>query len=346
MASQQKRTTTGSKKKTSGTSRKTTGRKTSASGRKTTTAARKSTARRTTTRKSTKKNSILKYMNRRMTGLLMCFVALLLVLSLLHYDGFLLKWINIFFTGLIGGGVYLFAATLVCAGILCMSRTQPYRLRAVCTLLIPVLWSALVQSVVYQNTNGLSFKAIGVLWKSGIAMQSGGALSGTLALLFTPALSQTGTRIILAALILVCLFAALNRTPWALAAQFSSFLADELDRMQEERKAAEAAAEPLAEGDMTVTPKKESRRKSKPEPQPAEASQPEAEKKPSLLARLRGKLANPEEENEMPEEQRETPVPVPEPVAAAAAEPSLPDAPSPSFVEIINTLTEDDPEPP
>ena len=44
---------------------------------------RKTTTQRTRTTARKKKNSALKYVNRRMTGLLLCFVALLLVLSLL-----------------------------------------------------------------------------------------------------------------------------------------------------------------------------------------------------------------------------------------------------------------------
>ena len=279
-----------------------------------------------------------------MTGLLLCFVALLLVLSLLHYDGFLLKWINIFFTGLIGGSVYLLAVMLVVAGVLCMSRVQPYRLRAVCVLLIPVIWSAIVQSVVVKGTISPSFKAIGTLWTSGIAMQSGGALGGTISMIFAPALSQTGARIILVMLLLVCIFAALNRTPWALAAQFSSFMNEELEKMQEERarQAEEAEAERLSEGDMTVTPAK---RKAKPAAQ-AKIPEPQVQpkqQKPPLLERLRSRVAYEPEEEEMP-------LPEAEPVAVAAQAAEVPVQPEPerpSLGELIDSLDiPDEPEEP
>lgn len=274
-----------------------------------------------------------------MTGLILCFVALLLTLSLLHYDGFLLRWVNIFFTGLIGGSVFLLVVMLVVAGVLCMSRIQPYRLRAVCVLLVPVIWSAVTQSVVLKGTIAPSFKAVGALWTSGIAMKSGGVLGGTIAMLFTPALSPTGARIVLIALLLVCIFAAVNRTPWALAAQFNSFMMDELEKMQEERARQAEEAEPVSEGDMTVTPRK---RRAKPAPetpvsaQPEPQEEPQAARKPSLFERLRSKAAAQPEEAEQPAVQQAEQA---QPVAVHAAEAvQQPEPPYQPIDEIIDSL--------
>ena len=188
-------------------------------------------------------------MNRRVTGLLLCVVVLLLALSLAGLDGFLLGPVRALCAGLIGWGIYPFAVLLAIAAIILMSNLTPYRLRVLCVLTIPFLWSALVQCIQIGDALPLSFSSVGALWNTGLKLHSAGVISGVLALVSGAALSQTGAKIVLTFFLLVCIFAAFRQTPWGLLRRL-------LIALEEDR-----AMERLDEDDMTVSPREPSPRK-------------------------------------------------------------------------------------
>ncbi len=199
--------------------------------------------------RSTKKSSAARtapqypvWLNRRLVGLLLCVLVLLLALSMAGRSGLLLDPLWTLTSGLIGWGIYLLPVLLAVDALLLMSSISPYRLRALCILLIPILWSALLQCVIAQPLPP-AFASVGTLWTTGIELHSSGVLSGTLAMMACAALSLTGARIILLFFLVVCIFAALSCTPWGLLRSLYQLIAED------------SAAERLDEDDMTVSPR-------------------------------------------------------------------------------------------
>lgn len=186
MATQQKKKTTSSAKKTSGTAKK------SANSKKT-----------------AQKPPI-----RREVGAVIC--LLLGVFSLIGFWGgsgvFIGFWSGLV-KGLIGRGFFVFAPMLiVCAAILCFHRGRPVRARVVCALLLSVVFGALMHLFSCKITYEVSLKMFSQLWSDGRLLDSGGVISGALAVLFRYLFGSVGTAIVFIAVALLLVLITFNRT--------------------------------------------------------------------------------------------------------------------------------------
>lgn len=230
------------------TSGRTTGKK-SGGQRKTKSGSRRKSASSRTKQKTT-------YLTRRTAGLIVSVVALLLVLAMFELSGLILDPLWKLTTGLLGWGVYMLVAMLILDAGLLISNIYPYRVRVLCVTTIPFLWSAIIHCVRIGDTLPLSFGSIETLWNTGIQTRSGGVIAGLLAMLCGAAVSQTGAKIILSFFLFVCVFGALQCTPWSIIRQLIALIQEE---NQPER---------LEEDDMTVTPREPKKRRAKPVSEP------------------------------------------------------------------------------
>ena len=235
------------KKRTSSSSRSS-----AKSGKSTTSRAKKGTAKKSTSRSAKTQTAVQRptWLNRRVAGILLCVVALLLALSMAGRHGLLLDPIWTLTGGLIGWGIYVLIVMLILDALILMSSMRPYRLRALCVFIIPFLWSALLQCIIAKPL-APSFGSVATLWKTGVELHSSGVISGMLAIVCSTAFSYTGARIILLFFLLVCIFAALARTPWGLARSIYRLICEDNQ------------AERLEEEDMTVSPREAKQTKQK-----------------------------------------------------------------------------------
>ena len=133
-------------------------------------------------------------------------------ISAIFIDGFamLLK-------GLFGYGYWLCApAMLLAAVILLTHRGRPVQLRVTCALLIPVLFGSLVHMGLCQREYAASFGVLRDLWRDGVALESGGAVSGVLANGSVAVFSKFASVILFTVLLVVLVMTALRLTVGAL----------------------------------------------------------------------------------------------------------------------------------
>ena len=141
------------------------------------------------------------------------FLALLCLLSLFHIKGFLLEWIEKIVAGAIGSGFVLAPFCLLwAAGLFFIKRKGKVRLRVTCALLLPVLWGAAAHVFNCAREFPLTAKGIADLAVTGAARESGGLISGSLALLFSSLVSDAGAILFFFFGGLACLMAASNTT--------------------------------------------------------------------------------------------------------------------------------------
>jgi S-DNA-T family DNA segregation ATPase FtsK/SpoIIIE len=103
-------------------------------------------------------------------------------------------------------------ALLLAAYILAFHRGRPVRLRLCCALLLPMVLGSLLHLFLFRGEAAWSGELLGQLWVSGRALESGGAVSGALALLFVQVFSKVGGAILLIVATLLMLLGACNRT--------------------------------------------------------------------------------------------------------------------------------------
>lgn len=236
-----KKSTTAKKKSTSPS------KKTAAGGRKTTTS-RKQSNTRTNTRKTTQSKQAQRkptaqpesrFWTAQRAGAVLLLLALLLLLSLLNLQGILLEGLLQVCGGLIGWGMQLLWVACALAGVLCIEEWKPVRLRALCILNIPILYSALAHCIMIEPDR-LSFPLVIQLWQDGGALRSGGVIGGLIANVLVILLSSTGAKLLLVLLMIASLFIICNTTPARLYRSMAQAVA--------------ADTEELREQDMTVTP--------------------------------------------------------------------------------------------
>ncbi len=135
---------------------------------------------------------------RRGVGALIC--LLLAIFAALGYFQVKALFIDFFVggvKGLIGYGFLLLPPMLlVASGILAFHRGRPVQLRVWCTLLLPVVFGALLHLLLSKGTYAWDLKLFQTLWKEGEALQSGGVASGILALSFGAIFSKFGAGIV------------------------------------------------------------------------------------------------------------------------------------------------------
>ena len=150
---------------------------------------------------------------RREVWALVC--AALCVFSLLGCFGVEAIFIDFFcglLKGLLGYGFWAVPPALALGTyILAFHRGRPVRLRLFCALMLPFFLSALLHSLLAEKAEW-SMWILSYMWESGRAMQSGGALAGTLSQACVSLFSNLGAFIIFAMLLIVLGLAAFNRT--------------------------------------------------------------------------------------------------------------------------------------
>ncbi len=153
---------------------------------------------------------------REVWAILHAALAVISLLSLFPFDGFLLKGLRQLTGALIGFGMYILPLSFagLCA-LLLVQNKGPVRLRGSCIMLLPVLSSALMQGIAAPDQYGFAMQTFSLLFTSGIAGNSGGLFGGWLYILLEWAFSSVGAFLILILLCLSFLFVIFRLTPAA-----------------------------------------------------------------------------------------------------------------------------------
>ena len=150
---------------------------------------------------------------REVGGWVCLLLALFIVISYFQHEALFINWLYLFCRGLTGWGWYAAApALLLGAWILLFHRGRPVVSHLVCALLLPVTLGAIIHISTMDSAPD-SAGLLKALWVSGIALESGGALSGALAVGFHAVLGKVGTLIVFVLGFVACLMSALRLTP-------------------------------------------------------------------------------------------------------------------------------------
>ena len=154
---------------------------------------------------------------REVGGIVLLVVALCAAVSYFGVQAIFLDWLALILKGLFGYGYWLsFPALLMAALILLMHHGRPVRLRLTCALLLPLLTGALGHMLLAQGDYTPGFGVLKALWTDGVALHSGGAVSGSLAVGFVAVFSKYASLPIFALLLILAVMIALRLTPAAL----------------------------------------------------------------------------------------------------------------------------------
>lgn len=116
--------------------------------------------------------------------------------------------------GLIGYGFYLVPPALLCAGIMLLfHRGAPVRLRVISTLMLPVFLGCFLHLVLAKGVFEWNLNLVKQLWDSGMAMESGGAISGVVTIAFIQVFSKIGSGVLFVVGMLILLMLAARLTP-------------------------------------------------------------------------------------------------------------------------------------
>ena len=152
---------------------------------------------------------------REVGGVVCLLLALFVTIGYFQHEALLIKWLYLLSRGLTGWGWYLAAPSLLLAAwVLLLHRGRPVVSHLIGALLLPVMLGA----VVHVSGMGGAPDSAGLLkalWDSGIALESGGAISGALAVGFHAVLGKIGTLVVFVIGFVVCLMSALRLTPAA-----------------------------------------------------------------------------------------------------------------------------------
>lgn len=128
---------------------------------------------------------------REVGGVVLLVVAMCAAVSYFGVQAIFLDWLALVLKGLFGYGYWLsFPALLMAALILLTHRGRPVRLRVTCALLLPLLAGALLHMLLSQGEYTPGFGVLKALWTDGVALHSGGAVSGSLAVGFVAVFSK------------------------------------------------------------------------------------------------------------------------------------------------------------
>lgn len=158
---------------------------------------------------------------REVTGGVMLALALFMFMSYLGINALFIDLLANLIKGLFGYGYWLSVPALILAGvILIFHHGRPVQLRTSCALLLPMLFGSLTHMVFCREVYAPSF--FGVLtkiWSDGIALRSGGAISGVLANGSVAVFSKLASVILFTALFVVALMISLRIT-WSAVVDF------------------------------------------------------------------------------------------------------------------------------
>ena len=152
---------------------------------------------------------------RREVGAVVC--LLLAIFSAFGYFRMEAIFIDFFcglVRGLIGYGYWLLPPMLlVASGILLFHRGRPVRFRVWCALLTPVLVGCFLHLILAKGSYTWNLELVKTLWLQGEAMQSGGVLSGVIALALTAVFSKIGAGVIFVLIGVILLMVAFQVSP-------------------------------------------------------------------------------------------------------------------------------------
>ena len=150
---------------------------------------------------------------RRELGGVVCFLlAIFTAFGYFNTEGIFIHWFCNLVKGLLGYGFWLTPpALLLGAYILAFHRGRPVRLRLVCALLLPLIFSCLVHGLLVDPLPW-DTKLWGTLVASGMELKSGGSLGGVIAQGFVALFTPIGATILFVLVGLVVGLAAFHRT--------------------------------------------------------------------------------------------------------------------------------------
>ncbi len=185
-----------------------------AAQKKTTSGKRTATSKKTAGRRAapSKKRPI-----RREVGGVVCLViALCIAFSYFQQGGWLLDQPAALCRGLVGYGYYTVAPVLLLISyILLFHRGRSVTACVTGAALLPLLLGAMLHLVLCKADYGSLDGIAKLLWQSGLAMESGGVASATLAIMLVKLVKKTLALLLLAVLLVTCLMLALRLTPAA-----------------------------------------------------------------------------------------------------------------------------------
>ena len=191
-----------------------------ASAKKTTGQKKKSTQKKAPARRSEpyrKNASTENYTGRVTAAFIFLFLACCTAVSYFVHDGKIIMAVREFMSGVLGYGYWACAVCFLWAAIILFKGGGRTSLRVFCVLLIPVLFSALVDVFSYSPHAGefVISKEAENLFSSGQSSKSGGVISGLIVYGLVALLSNVGTGIVLAILMIVCVaFAVSEPDSW------------------------------------------------------------------------------------------------------------------------------------
>ena len=190
---------------------------------------------------------------REVWGGVLCLLTLCLAVSYFGVEAIFIDWLAMLVKGLFGYGYYLMApAMLGSALILFCHHGKPVRLRVTCAMLIPLFAGALAHMVACKLEFASGVGILKVLWSSGLAMSSGGVLSGALAVGSVAVFSRVASLILFTAILVVLLMVALRLTLGAIIEKNRSRPQYE-EEPEEERPARKGGKAPEGKG-VRLTP--------------------------------------------------------------------------------------------
>ena len=194
-----------------------------------------------------------KPIRREVWGGVLCLLTLCLAVSYFGVEAIFIDWLAMLVKGLFGYGYYLMApAMLGSALILFCHHGKPVRLRVTCAMLIPLFAGALAHMVACKLEFASGVGILKVLWSSGLAMSSGGVLSGALAVGSVAVFSRVASLILFTAILVVLLMVALRLTLGAIIEKNRSRPQYE-EEPEEERPARKGGKAPEGKG-VRLTP--------------------------------------------------------------------------------------------
>ncbi|MEG1592920.1 MAG: DNA translocase FtsK, partial [Oscillibacter sp.] len=157
---------------------------------------------------------------REVGGICLLVLALCVFVSYAQIQAVVLDWFAMFLKGMLGYGYWLTGPALAMAGlVLLFHHGKPVALRTTCTLLLPLLLGTLLHMLLVTVEYRFGFAFLKDLWLSGVALTSGGVLSGTLAEAAVAAVSKLVSAVIFTALFVIFLMIAIWPTVNALLAK-------------------------------------------------------------------------------------------------------------------------------
>ena len=190
---------------------------------------------------------------RREVGAVVCLLlAIFSAFGYFHIQAIFIDFFCGLVKGLIGYGYWLLPPMLlVASGILLFHRGRPVRFRVCCALLTPVLFGCLFHLLLAKGPYVWNLELVKTLWTQGEGMQSGGLVSGLVAMSLTVVFSKIGAGVIVVLIAVIMLMVAFHVSPVELVDQFRArprveYEEEELPepRPRERRKPAAQEAKP------------------------------------------------------------------------------------------------------